>query len=522
MSRALVHAAILAACLFIAGGAPQARAQAPHIGLVTCGNCSAAADLPAASLFGFVVPSTGIVAEPNVLFDESLVGGGQVGGVAAPAVGSPLWSMPPNWRQPLLLTSFVVAIVLDEGTAYFDSSTFSDQDMGANAMQVLCAYPGSMAPLVTPSGADMTIEWQHLAELNNADPAGVGCTLAGASLRGFIIGYDIYRLSAASFPSPTRRDFVVSGYLAHANLGNLDFTVPDPDGLSGSDRDLSDGLRLRNPDGIPDTGDEILSFIEAGAASADNWYRVQPVVQGNQAYYDSGLSGSAGIPADRLDLNRDGQLDSVDIARDGFMDFIDPSGRGLGLTWGGEIASSFYPGRGTPIAAQPGCDGLPPPLVGESNCGNGSDDDGDTLIDCLDAADCCGSAECMAVPPEIPRLDVRKVAALTSDVLLSWSVAAPARAGAMQDVLSGCISRRPTAPNPRSPGCLWQDRSFTSAACLANDLAATTLTDSRAIDATSMGYYYLAREQSTCSVAGTWGSGSRGGARLPGPLGCTP
>lgn len=522
MPKSLAFTALLSACLFIAGGVPRARAQAPHIGLVTCGNCSAAADLPAASLFAFVVPSTGIVVEPNVLFDESLVGGGQVGGAAAPAVGSPLWSIPPNWRQPFQLSSFVAAIVLAEGTAYFDSSAFSDQDMGANAMQVLCAYPGSMAPLVKPTSADKTIEWQHLAELNNDDPAGVGCTLAGASVRGFVIGYDIYRLSVASFPNPTRRDFVVSGYLAHANLGNLDFTVPDPDGLSGSDRDLSDGLSLRNPDGLPDTGDEILSFIEAGAGSADNWYRVQPVVQGNQAYYDTGLSGSAGTPADRLDLNGDGQLDTVDIARDGFMDFIDPSGRGLGLTWAGEIASSFYPGRAMPAAAQPGCDGLPPPPAGESICGNGSDDDGDTLIDCLDAADCCGSPECMAMPPEIPRLDVRKVAALTNDVVVSWSVASPARVGAVQDVISGCISRRPTAPNPRSPGCLWQDRAFMSAACLADDLAATTLPDSRAIDATSMGIYYLAREQSACGVAGTWGSGSRGTPRLPGALGCAP
>ena len=128
----------------------------------------------------------------------------------------------------------------------------------------------------------------------------------------------------------------------------------------------------------------------------------------------------------------------------------------------------------------------------------------------------------MAVPPAIPRLDVRKTAVLVNDVIVSWSVAAPPRLGAVQDALSGCISRRPTAPNPRSPGCLWQDRTFTSAACLADDLSSTTLPDSRPIDATSMGFYYLLREQSACGLAGTWGSGSTGTPRVAGAADCTP
>ena len=378
---------------------------------------------------------------------------------------------------------------------------------------------------------------------------------------------------------PTRRQFLVNGYVGHADAAKLDFNVPDPDGLSGSDRDPTDSLILRNPDGQPDTGDEVLVYLDGLAGLGAAWYRLQPVVRGSQSYFERGLSGNSGVPADRLDLDGDGMFESIDIAQDGFVEFIDPSGRGLGLTHGGEIASSFHPGLGMPPAGRMGCDGRPTaggetnctnridddgdglidcedpdclfdPGCTRENCANGIDDDGDTLIDCADPecladprclsedcvnsvdddgdglidcldADCCGDLACLVPPPDIARLDVAKAAiGSQDDVIVSWVPAPPLRAGASYDILSGCIARRPSPPGPPLPGCLWQDRSVVAAACLANDVLPQSLQDARLIDPDVYGFYYLVREQAPCSVAGSYGKDSLGGLRAGGPADC--
>jgi hypothetical protein len=134
------------------------------------------------------------------------------------------------------------------------------------------------------------------------------------------------------------------------------------------------------------------SGVPPGAA----WHRVQPVVQGDRAFFDAGLSCSLGsVPAQRLDLDMDGTPESVDIAVDGFVELIDPSGRGLGLTHAGEILSSPLPGRGAAPLGHVSCAGLPV-RDGETARADGLDDDGDTIVDCADA-DCCGDPACAAV-----------------------------------------------------------------------------------------------------------------------------
>jgi hypothetical protein len=225
---------------------------------------------------------------------------------------------------------------------------------------------------------------------------GVGgtCFRAGASFRGFVIGYDIYSLPVGMFPNPTLREFLVNGYLAHADALAVDFNVRDADGTQGSDLDPTDSLVLRNPDGLPDTGDEVLVFTDVTAgAPGTTWYRVQPVVAGSQAFFDAGTTCNTGVAAARLDLDGNRVPESVDIFVDGIAEFIDPSLRGLGLTHAGEILSSPAPGIGEPERGHSGCDGAPV-RDGETDCANRIDDDADGDADC-DDSDCASSPACM-------------------------------------------------------------------------------------------------------------------------------
>ena len=131
----------------------------------------------------------------------------------------------------------------------------------------------------------------------------------------------------------------------------------------------------------------MLVYRDATSGAAPCWYRVQPVVRGNPAWFDTGLSTWAGVPAVRLDQDGDGSLESVDVGIDGFIEFIDPALRGLGLAYASEIASSPLAGLGPdPAMASLDCSGN---IVSsqEIDCGNGADDDGDTLVDCADS-DC--------------------------------------------------------------------------------------------------------------------------------------
>ena len=47
-------------------------------------------------------------------------------------------------------------------------------------------------------------------------------------------------------------------------------------------------------------------------------------------------------------------------------------------------------------------------------------------------------------------------------------------------------------------------------------------TDARAVDQTTLGYYYLVRQESACGVAATFGRDSRGFNRVMGPASCSP
>jgi hypothetical protein len=147
----------------------------------------------------------------------------------------------------------------------------------------------------------------------------------------------------------------------------------------------------------------------------------------------------------------------------------------------------------------------PPPA---EDCVNGSDDDGDTLIDCADP-DCSGldddadglpdcvdcaplDASAFAIPPEIAMLRITKPSAATA--LLAWDDVRPlGGTSTVADVATGAIRE------------LWADRGFARAACLARDLPIDAMTDTRAAPAMSDGWWYLVRARSACG-ASAWSS----------------
>jgi hypothetical protein len=570
-------------CLGMIGlalSASPSHAGGMAMGIVACERCTGIAGFASRTLFGFQVERGELDALPDVLYDTRAVGGINLGGASTGDPVNVSWLLPPNWRRFPNGRDIQIAVSLQVGTVAFDAGFFVyNQDFTAVAQHALCAFGGGSAPLVRDIPGGHAVEWNPVLEENPTDLIGGGCTIGGDAGRGFVIGYNVYRLDASTHPAPTLREFLVEGWAGHADVLKLDFNVADPDGLSGSDLDPTDNLILRNPDGRPDTEDEVLVYLDGMVGSAASWYRLQPVVRGSQAFFDTGRTGAGGgVPANRLDLDVNRTRESVDIARDGFVEFIDPSGRGLGLTHGGEIASSFHPGLGVPPAGRMGCDGLPQ-AAGETNCVDGLDDDGDGLVDCVDPdclfdpgcpredcdsgidddgdglvdcadadcessptciaedcmngidddgnglvdcfdADCCGDAACLAPPPDVARLDVAKPAIGSDEVVVTWTPSPPLRPAARYDVLSGCIARRPLPPGPPLPGCLWQDRSIVAAGCQADDAGSLWWRDARPIDADVFGIYYLVREQSRCGVAGSYGSDSRGGMRAPGPGDC--
>jgi hypothetical protein len=161
-------------------------------------------------------------------------------------------------------------------------------------------------------------------------------------------------------------------------------------------------------------------------------------------------------------------------------------------------------------------------VKGESDCGDGLDDDGDTLADCADA-DCSGRdsdgdgagdcADCApadpgssASPAEIGRLDVAKPAPDSSSSVLAWNDPRAAGSGTVSDVATGSIR------------ALRIDRSLApGASCLAAGLAAPAFTDLRRPPPAD-GWWYLVRARNACAAA-TWGTSSDGTPRpaLPCP-----
>jgi len=482
-------------------------AQSAVFGGFACADCAGVSELPTPTLFGFKLADGDLDAEPDVLFDARLAGGSRIVGCDVVA-GS--WQILPNWRAPQEPSDTIVAVVLDEGVLAFDAAAraITEFDFGIVLPQATCSFGGGAAPRVLEVPSGRAVEWNPVME-ENTDLHPGGCTPAGSAARTFVIGYNIYRLDVAAFPAPTRRDFLVSGFVAHADALRLDFGVMDPDGLSGSDRDPADNLRLRNPDGLPDTGDEVLEWHDLTVGAEPAWYRIQPVVRGDQS-----AVRMFGVPVRRLDLDGDGTLESMDIGDDGFLEFIDPSGRGLGLTYAGEIASSLWPGLAAPPPVELGCDGQ---IIGETDCTNGIDDNGNGYADCEEPA-CCGHPACIVAPPEVSRVDVARVGRADGTVV-TWTTVAPLDSHAVFDVLSGVIA--PSRGDRPGPGCLWGDRGIQSGGCLADDGAILSAEDPRSITPDIAGFWYLVRGQARCGAATSYGSDSFGHLRVPGAADCS-
>lgn len=369
-----------AAALILVTVAGSGLAQTPLTGFNVCpdGTCATLVDNDAAQtvLFGFKLSGGSLTAPADVLYDSTNVGGAAIGGCTID--GTAGWLFPSNWRLFESITDNVVVIMAGPGWLHLDSDNIGSSGGGSFGITSLVQVPGALAgrlsPLVeaaAPAGA--TVKWTPLREVDPTGPA-AGCADAGAraATRGFVIGYDVYRLSATTYPSPTLRDFARFGFIGFADLSKVSFTVPDATGAGGSDLDGSDALTLVNPDGQPDTGDEILAWRDPTGAPPAFWYRVQPVVRGAQ---DTANIGGTLRTVVRSDIDSNGSLDSIDILGDGMLEFIDPSGRGLGLTHAGEILSS-------PEAGRSGANvGTPTP------CPPAGDTDGDTIPDATDNCD---------------------------------------------------------------------------------------------------------------------------------------
>jgi len=135
----------------------------------------------------------------------------------------------------------------------------------------------------------------------------------------------------------------------------------------------------------------------------------------------------------------------------------------------------------------------------EAACNDGSDGDGDGLIDgddpdcCIDGDNdgFCGAADCddsdpavWSEPSQVRNLTL-SIGAPTPMTWIDWL----ADSGAVVDLVSGQLSD------------LRADGDYLLAECLANDAAGTTYEDTRPDPRPDDGYYYLARAQNSCGTS---------------------
>ncbi|MEM7246486.1 MAG: thrombospondin type 3 repeat-containing protein [Acidobacteriota bacterium] len=341
----------LAIVLFTTLTCQSAVAQTVWSGVMLDGSGCAATwspTLEGGELYAFKYSEGDLNAQPDVGLDQLANAGPRTSNVQL----GPTFTyvvISGNFNQAETPDDGMVVVVARPGAIIFDSSRPSQTDLGLNDRQVLGSSPGMTSPLVLVDPDGTQVEWAPIVETGRSVAGPVAtCNLGGDWRSGIVLGYNVYRLSVAEYPSPDLLDFALDGYAGFADVRRLDFDVPDPDGDSGSDLDPTDFLRLRNPDGMRDTGDEVLLYNDPCVREGEEyWYRVQPVLAGDPSYFDAGTIANLDCDAERLDLNGDGDLDSVDLCRDGVLDYIDPSGNGLGLTHQGRILSSEDPGRGT-------------------------------------------------------------------------------------------------------------------------------------------------------------------------------
>ncbi|MEM7245382.1 MAG: hypothetical protein AAF533_08560 [Acidobacteriota bacterium] len=363
----------------------SARAQTDWTGFVGCECLTPPTNAGQVLVFKL---SAGLPTQPDVIFNQAeMSGGSSIGGVTYN--GTELAFSGGNFTEPELPTDRVVSIATLPGHVMLDSGDPAEANLGITTPQVVGALAGHLGPVVESGESHPLVTWTPLQQV---DPAGGGCATSGASAPDFILGYNVYRLPIAGYPKPSLEQFRVEGTVQFVGLDALDFEIRDDDGTA-SDLDSSDGLSLRNPDGQPNTRDEVLVFEDRSTPLQGIWwYRVQPVVRSDPSWFDGGLSAGE-VPAVRHDLDMDGILEIVDIGDDGFFEFIDPSDKGLGLTHGGEILSSPLPGGWRPFPGTMTCPEVQGVPAVETFCDDTIDNDQDGLTDC-DDPDCVAELPC--------------------------------------------------------------------------------------------------------------------------------
>lgn len=319
------------------------------------------------TLLGFALLPTSdpLNLRPDLLFDQRLAGGRSIGLASLAADGLIL---PSNWRGGAFDERSEVVhavLVFERGRLFYDAEPLGENlgSFGVVVGQDLCSLDGP-APEVRARGSRHVVRWRPVLEL---DPDGHPSTLhackrAGSWSGRFFHAYVVYSLPVAERALPGLDDFFLQGARHVADLRTLDFEVPDADGRRGSDLDPADGLTLQNPDGLPDTGDEILSLELIPPGGTARWYTVQPVVRGEISYFGSATEAPTLVPSQQLtDRDGDGHPESADLLSDGIVEFTDPCRVGLGLMQAGEILTSRAPGQGPAVTPRPGSDVAPVP-----------------------------------------------------------------------------------------------------------------------------------------------------------------
>ncbi len=208
------------------------------------------------------------------------------------------------------------------------------------------------------SGAAMAINYAFAPFPEQNDDRSNGYSLGAAEPDpasplpdgGFIIGYNVYRMSGAGTPPDVATLGTMANWVAFVSM-DFDQTVGDP-GAPGTpapaDNAPLDAVGMQNPDGQPYTGDEVLLFQDSarrpdgslnpfGADPEQSyWYAVQPVVRGSVAGFSSASLAGGPIQDHAFDLDGDTIDDVVDLDLDGSPEFFSPNENagisGLGLT----------------------------------------------------------------------------------------------------------------------------------------------------------------------------------------------
>jgi len=360
-------------------------------------DCIAATDLTARQAELYAVKIARFSRYPDVLFDARPSGGAD-GGADFGAGG---YIVSPNWSSGPGATDVIAIVATMPGGIVLDMGNFVGFDLGISGSQEVGSLVGG-APVVVPTAYGYEIRFKPIRQQT---PDVAGCGIAGDPALGRrpIIGMNLYRLPGTG--AATLAQFRTQSKVIFIDLAPFDHDVVDAAGLGCSDLETGDPVRMENPDGVRDSGDEVIvfrdtTFTPSGRSRADApdprasyRYRLQPVLTGDPTAYERDATVSAShLPVAAADRDGVGGKESVDLLADGRYELIDPLRGGLGLTWNGEILSSPNPGVATPLTPFADTDGDTIPdaletllLLDPATSNTGMDTDGDGPSDLLEA-----------------------------------------------------------------------------------------------------------------------------------------